>query len=91
MEMILYMMAATTREEVRKAISFYVTDLKDVRISVKGRDLQKIGLSPSPLFGKAMRAVLREKLDGHLETKQEELEFVKKWVAENKVSMSVSS
>lgn len=91
MEMILYMMAATTREEVRKAISFYVTDLKDVRISVKGRDLQKMGLSPSPLFGKAMRAVLREKLDGHLETKQEELEFVKKWVEENKVSMSISS
>ncbi len=86
MEMILYMMAATSRDSIRKAISFYVTDLKDVKISVRGKDLQKMGLSPSPLFGRIMRAVLREKLDGHLETRQEEIEFAQRWLREHETN-----
>ncbi|MFW6296937.1 MAG: CBS domain-containing protein, partial [Desulfosalsimonas sp.] len=67
-ELLLYMMAATGREEIRKAISFYVTDLKDVKISVRGKDLKQLGLSPSPLFGKIIRRLLHEKLNGRIET-----------------------
>lgn len=80
MELILYMMAVTSRDDVRRAISFYVTDLKDVRISVKGRDLQKMGLSPSPLFGRILRTLLREKLDGRLQTRQDELELARRLI-----------
>ncbi|MFO7860900.1 MAG: CBS domain-containing protein [Desulfosalsimonas sp.] len=80
MELILYMMTVTSRDDVRKAISFYVTDLKDVRISVKGRDLQKMGLSPSPLFGRILRTLLREKLDGRLQTRQDELELARRLI-----------
>lgn len=79
-ELLLYMMAATGREDIRKAISFYVTDLKDVEISVKGEDLKQMGLSPSPLYGKILRRLLREKLDGNIETRQEELELARRMV-----------
>jgi tRNA nucleotidyltransferase (CCA-adding enzyme) len=80
MELILYMMAVTSRDDVRRAISFYVTDLKDVRISVKGKDLQKMGLSPSPLFGRILRTLLREKLDGRLQTRHDELELARRLI-----------
>ncbi|MBS3756333.1 MAG: CBS domain-containing protein [Desulfobacterales bacterium] len=82
-ELILFMMAATRQERIRKAISFYVTDLKDVRISVTGKDLKQMGLTPSPLFGKILRRLLQEKLDGRVESRQDELEFVKKAVNSN--------
>ncbi|MFP3982024.1 MAG: polya polymerase, partial [Desulfobacterales bacterium] len=82
-ELILFMMAATRQERIRKAISFYVTDLKDVRISVTGKDLKQMGLTPSPLFGKILRRLLQEKLDGRAETRQDELEFVKKAITGN--------
>ncbi|MFW5936905.1 MAG: CBS domain-containing protein, partial [Desulfosalsimonas sp.] len=82
-ELILFMMAATRQERIRKAISFYVTDLKDVRISVTGKDLKQMGLTPSPLFGKILRRLLQEKLDGRVETRQDELEFVKKAITGN--------
>ncbi|MFW6052849.1 MAG: CBS domain-containing protein [Desulfosalsimonas sp.] len=81
-ELLLYMMAATGREEIRKAISFYVTDLKDVKISVSGKDLKQLGLSPSPLFGRIIRRLLHEKLDGRIETRQEELESARKMARE---------
>ncbi|MFP4158492.1 MAG: CBS domain-containing protein [Desulfobacterales bacterium] len=77
-ELLLYMMAATGRQEIKKAISFYVTDLKDVEISVSGKDLKQMGLTPSPLFGKILRRVLREKLDDRARTRQEELELARK-------------
>ncbi|MBA2882825.1 tRNA nucleotidyltransferase (CCA-adding enzyme) [Desulfosalsimonas propionicica] len=80
MELILYMMAVTSRDDVRRAISFYVTDLKDIRISVKGKDLQKMGLSPSPLFGRILRTLLREKLDGRLQTRHDELELARRLI-----------
>lgn len=79
-ELLLYMMAATGREQIKKAISFYVTDLKDIKISVKGEDLINMGLPPSPLFGKILKRLLHEKLDGRVETRQEELELVEKIV-----------
>ncbi|MFO7930127.1 MAG: CBS domain-containing protein [Desulfosalsimonas sp.] len=83
-ELLLYMMAATGRKEIKKAISFYVTDLKDAEISVSGKDLKQMGLTPSPLFGKILRRVLREKLDGRVKTRQEELELAGKLAEEGK-------
>lgn len=82
-ELLLFMMAVTSRESIRKAISFYVTELKDVKISVRGKDLKQMGLAPSPEYGKILRALLREKLDGRLETRQDELEFVRNYISEN--------
>ncbi len=79
-EIILFMMAAANQERIKKAISFYVTDLKDTEISVRGKDLKQMGLTPSPLFGRIMRALLREKLDGRVKTREDELEFAKKMV-----------
>lgn len=76
-EILLYMMAVTYNEAIRKAISSFVTDLKDVTITVKGNDLKQMGLKPSPLYGKILRALLAEKLDGHIRTHEDEIEFIR--------------
>lgn len=77
MEQILYIMSLTTHRPLLKAMTTYVTDLRRVRLSVSGKDLQALGLSPSPLFGKILSETLAAKLNGRIETPDQELEFIR--------------
>jgi len=80
-ELILYMMAVTKQERVKKAISFFVTQLRMTKLSVSGGDLRKLGLEPGPLYKNILQAALDAKLNGLLKTKNDELIFIKKHAA----------
>jgi len=71
-ELILFMMAAARREEVRKAISHYCVHLRFVRPILSGRDLGHLGLAPGPVYRQVLEAILEAKLNGRLATRQEE-------------------
>ena len=77
-EMILYMMVGTSSKTAKKRISHYHTQLRNVAITVSGKDLLKMGLKPGPVFSKILQAVLEAKLNGVLKTREDELGFVKK-------------
>ncbi len=79
-ELILYMMAATKHETVKRSISNYVTRLRHIHTSVKGKDLKKMGLEPGPIYREILQAVLDAKLNGQLKTRNDELDFVKGYV-----------
>lgn len=79
-ELILYMMAATKHENVKKSISSYFTRLRHIRTSVTGKDLLRMGLVPGPVFKEILQAVLDAKLNGQLKTRSDELGFVKQYV-----------
>jgi len=79
-ELILYMMAATKHETVKRSISNYVTRLKYINTSVTGKDLKKMGLEPGPIYREILQAVLDAKLNGQLKTPNDELDFVKSYV-----------
>ncbi len=83
-EHILYMMATAKKEAGKKAISLYYTQLKDVTISIKGRDLLPLGLKPGPIFKKVLKEVRAAKLDGKLKTRKDELEFIKDYARTGK-------
>ncbi len=78
-EILLFMMAIAEHEKIKKAISLYVTDLQYVRVSVTGKDIQKLGMPPSPLYGKIFRELLAEKLDGRIQTINDEIELIKQY------------
>ncbi|MFP4225892.1 MAG: CBS domain-containing protein [Desulfobacterales bacterium] len=80
-ELILYMMAMTDHEAIKKMISHYVTDLREVRLSVGGKDLKALGVPPSPAYSDILNAVLEAKLDGKVQTKEEELALLRKYAA----------
>ena len=61
--------------EAKKAISDYFTKLRPVKILIKGKDLQNMGLKPGPLYREIFQAVLDAKLNGKLRTRNDELEF----------------
>ena len=74
------MMAVTRRERVKRLISKYFTRLRGVSISVSGRDIKKTGIPPGPIYREILRAVLDARLDGKLKTRQDELDFIPRYV-----------
>ncbi len=79
-ELALYMMAATQRENVKRSISNYFTKLRHIDISIKGKDLIDMGLKPGPVFREILQAVHDAKINGELKTRQDEFAFVKDYV-----------
>jgi tRNA nucleotidyltransferase (CCA-adding enzyme) len=82
-EILLFAMAKTKSEEVKKAISLFMTKLKEIKICITGQDLIDLGIRPGPIFHKLLDEVLEARLDGKVETKEEEIEYVKKRMNEN--------
>ena len=62
------------------AVLKFYSALKQIKVLITGKDLIDLGFIPSPYFTKLFETVLKEKLSGNLQTKREELEFVKKFL-----------
>lgn len=84
-EYLLYMMALSSREETKKAISNFYTQQRTIKPVIGGRDLMTLGLKPSPVFTAIFNQILNEKLEGRLETKQEELDFALEYAKVHKL------
>ncbi len=77
-EVILYMMVCTGSEIAKKRISFYHTRLRNVAITITGKDLLDMGLASGPVFSKMLQAVLEAKLNGLVKTREDEFDFIRK-------------
>jgi tRNA nucleotidyltransferase (CCA-adding enzyme) len=82
-EHILYMMAVTRKRNIKKCISKYYNQLKDIQPTIGGQELLEAGLKPGPVFRQVLDALLDAKLNGDIKLKQEELEFVRHWIDEH--------
>src|SRR5512139_539121 len=74
-EVILYLMARTKHPDIKRYISLYFTQLKNVRPQVKGEDLISLGYPSGPMFKEIFDAILERKFAGELRSKAEEIEF----------------
>jgi tRNA nucleotidyltransferase (CCA-adding enzyme) len=77
-ELLIYGMACSRSEKVRKAISHYFSYLRAISPILDGHDLKKLGYQPGPGYQQILKAVLEARLDGHLESKKDEINFVEK-------------
>jgi tRNA nucleotidyltransferase (CCA-adding enzyme) len=75
-ELILYMMAATTNEKVKKMISKYFTRLRYIDTHIRGKDLKQMGFPPGPIYRDILDALLDQKLDGLIKTKKDEIDHI---------------
>jgi tRNA nucleotidyltransferase (CCA-adding enzyme) len=75
-EELLFMMARTQREEVRRMISHYFYKYRDTRTELKGRDLQVLGLEPGPVYRRILDELLDARLNGSLQSRQDEVDYV---------------
>ncbi|MCP3952532.1 MAG: CBS domain-containing protein [Desulfobacterales bacterium] len=85
-ELRLYMMAMTTKEPVKRAISRYCTKLRFVALTTSGKDLMQFGLKPGPVFRQVLDATRDAKLNGKIETNQDEHGFIKNYIQRHKLN-----
>jgi tRNA nucleotidyltransferase (CCA-adding enzyme) len=78
LEQLLYAMAKSTVEDVKKKISYYLSTLRKTEILLTGKDLKSLGYRPGPIFKKIMKDLLEAKLDGEVKTRQDEVDYVKR-------------
>ena len=76
LEILLFSMAQSKSKQKQKAISQYLIELRKIKPILKGKDLQKIGIKPGPVYSKLFSELLDEKLRGRLKTKEDEERFI---------------
>jgi tRNA nucleotidyltransferase (CCA-adding enzyme) len=62
----------TDRPRVQERVHRYEQELRHVQPAVDGEYLKELGLKPSPLFSKLLGAVRAARLDGKIDTEEEE-------------------
>jgi tRNA nucleotidyltransferase (CCA-adding enzyme) len=75
-ETLLYLMAKTGSEKVRRFISSYFKSLKGVKVQLKGKDLLDMGFQSGPVFKEIFDRLLEARLNNLIKTKQDEVRFV---------------
>ena len=77
-EGLLYIMALARKNHVKKAVSLYVTTLKNMEPELTGKDLVNLGYKPGPRF-KIILAKMRDfRMDGLAENRDDELVLLRK-------------
>ena len=62
---------------VRQRLKLYLTELHHIRPALSGDDLQAMGISPGRKLGQVLRALLDAKLDGKVQTREQEEDLVR--------------
>jgi tRNA nucleotidyltransferase (CCA-adding enzyme) len=76
-EILLFLMAKTRSEKVKRKISHFFTKLRGTRIILKGADLKDMGFKPGPLYKDIFESLLKARLNNVISTKEEEVEYTK--------------
>lgn len=63
----------------QKGAKHYLDNLRNIKISINGKDLQNLGISPSPQYQEIFNEVLKAKLQNPKMTKEDELKIAKSY------------
>lgn len=81
-ELLLYGLARSGQEELRRLVSHYLTRLAEVKLLVSGTELQTLGVPRGPAIRTMKERLLSARLDGLVASKDEEVELARHIVAE---------
>lgn len=76
-EGILFLMARSKKEHIRRNISQYLARLRYISIDVSGNDLKEMGLEPGPVYSLILDKLMTAKIDGTAETRALQLKLAK--------------
>ncbi len=70
-------MAIARKNHIKKAVSLYVTSLRQIEGELTGQELVQLGYKPGPLFKKILATLRNGRLDGLANDRDEELVLLK--------------
>jgi tRNA nucleotidyltransferase (CCA-adding enzyme) len=79
-EGVLFLMARSRREAIRKNISLFLTRLRTQELFIDGGDLKSLGLQSGPAFAHILGKVRAALVDGEALTREKQLELAKNLV-----------
>ena len=71
-EVLLFLMAKSASEAVKRAVSAYVTAYRHLKPALTGDDLKALGVKPGPVYKRILDRVLDARLNGDVRTESEE-------------------
>ncbi|WP_447976524.1 CBS domain-containing protein [Candidatus Nitrospira bockiana] len=80
-EVLLFLLAKTSSEAVKRQISAYLTTYRQVRPALTGRDLQAAGVKPGPIYREILDRLLEGRLNGELTSEADERALVTRLIA----------
>lgn len=90
-EALLYIMACTKQEKIRKHVSLFLSQLKKQNIEIDGNDLHALGLDPGPAYARILTHILAAKLDGQATNKEEQMVLAQELVEKEKAKSNPAS
>jgi tRNA nucleotidyltransferase (CCA-adding enzyme) len=81
-EAMLFIMAKTRSQEVKKAISKYITHHDSHRPFTTGNDLKRLGVPEGPLYKEILEDLKDAKIDLNLKTKEAESHYLETYLVE---------
>ena len=79
-ELLLYGLARSGQEELRRLVSHYLTRLADAKSLVSGTELQGLGAARGPAIRSLKERLLAARLDGLIASKDEELALARQLI-----------
>jgi len=86
LEVVLALMARMDRAELRRAIGDFLTHGRRTRPLLRGDDLRSLGLRPGPIYRDILNSLRYARLDGQVQSRDDELRFVRRRFAHFLVS-----
>ncbi|WP_027370489.1 CBS domain-containing protein [Desulfovermiculus halophilus] len=80
LEGLLFLMASSRKEEARKSVSLYLSQLKDQELEITGSDLKAMDLPPGPAYTQILQQVFSAKLDGEAQDRNAQLALARNLV-----------
>jgi len=77
-ETLLYIMASSTRDSIKRAISKYITQLRSTTTLLTGNDLKEMGFKPGTVYRDILSSLLDARLNGEIRTRTDEVAFVRR-------------
>ena len=77
-EGVLFIMAKSRREEVRRNISQFLANTRYSQIKITGRDLERIGIPPGPIYSDILSRVRSAFIDGQSKTRKAQMEMAER-------------
>jgi tRNA nucleotidyltransferase (CCA-adding enzyme) len=77
-EGLLYVMSVARKSEAKRAVSLYVTSMRSQQPMLNGEDLKQLGYRPGPIFKTILETLVLARLDGEVDTREDEIEMVKR-------------
>jgi tRNA nucleotidyltransferase (CCA-adding enzyme) len=73
-------MASSRKEEARKAVSLYLSQLRNQELEISGKDLRAMDLPPGPAYTRILHQVFSAKLDGEVQDRNAQLALARNLV-----------